>query len=96
MKVALQTLLLEEKERAQGSFAFPTDNPGFQISDLSKITATILEPFIPQRHCDLSDLTSVYFCQPWLAIEAVKDVRLEEEIMTLSLELFKVFQKIII
>jgi hypothetical protein len=85
LQIAMQERLTEVNERAQGVFAFPLDSPNFKIADLPSIAAVLLEPFLPSRHCRLLDLTSVYFSQPWLAEEAVKGVRLEEELKALSL-----------
>lgn len=86
LKVSFQQNILEEDERAQGAYSFPEGSLDFLACDLHKTEAEMVEPFTPSRHVTLTDITSVYFSQPWLAEEAVKDVRVEEELQTLALD----------
>ena len=89
LKIAFQQNVLEEEERAQGAYSFPEGSLDFNVTELHKTVAELVEPFAPTRHVKLTDITSVYFSQPWLAEEAVKDVRIEEELLSLSLVMKK-------
>jgi hypothetical protein len=72
---------MKESGAASKLFSFPSDDTNFTIKDLPKISAVIQEPFKPPKHCKIQDLMDVFFTQPWLAEEGLKDLRVEEEIM---------------
>ena len=79
LKLAIQAKMTEEDEQASGHYGFPDDKPDLLYTQLPTIEASMVEKFVPAKHCKFQDLTYVYHSQPWLAEEAVKDVRIEDE-----------------
>ena len=86
LKIEFQQRLQLEAARAQGVYFFPEGSLDFKIAEMPQTVAQMVEPFVPPRHLRLNDLFNTYFAQPWLAEMAVTDVRLEEELLVLSLD----------
>ena len=85
MKLGFQSKLNDEDDRMMALYTFPEDDPDLGVRDFYKITAEILDPFSPPHHFKISTFMSVYFVQPWMADEAVKDA-LEESIRRKQIE----------
>eukprot|EP01038_Epipyxis_sp_PR26KG_P007862 gene7862-10671_t len=80
LKLGLQAKYNEEDEKNTSLYSFPNDDPDIDIHDMFKINAIIIDKFQPPKHCKVSDFSSVYYAQPWLADQSVEDVRFEEAI----------------
>lgn len=89
IKQGLQTKLNAEEDANVNYYGFPTDEPDLKIEEMHKITAVLLEPFVPSNHCKISDFLIVYMSQPWIGELAVDDVRFEEIIRSKELEIDK-------
>ena len=89
LKLAIQAKMTEEDEEASGHYGFPDDKPDLLYTQLPAIEAQMVEKFTPAKHCKFQDLTYVYHSQPWLAEEAVKDVRIEDEQLVAVMEAAK-------
>ena len=86
LKLAIQAKMTEEDEQASGHYGFPDDKPDLLYTQLPTVEASMVEKFVPAKHCKFQDLTYVYHSQPWLAEEAVKDVRIEDEQLVAVME----------
>jgi hypothetical protein len=68
--------------------AFPEDSPDFSLEQmLDAIEAELIQPFKQRAHVTVQDMLDVVLVQPWNADEAVLDVRIEERIGDLSLQI---------
>lgn len=94
LKLGLQQKYDEEDEANVDLFSFPNDDPDLPVQDMHKISATILNKYVPISHFKLSDFLDVYMMQPWLALQSVEDVRLEERISSLELKLGKLQEEL--
>ncbi len=82
LKLGLQAKLNEEDDRMMQLYSFPNDSPELTLDEFYKIEKDVclIDPFVGPHHFKLETFMHVYYVQPWLAEEAVKDVRLEEAI----------------
>ncbi len=78
IKVALQEKFNDEDDRNSAHYVFPTDNPELTVGQFILITAQMLEPYEHPKNITLTEFLDIYLVQPWLAEQAVGDVRLEE------------------
>jgi hypothetical protein len=60
-------------------YLFPADDPEFTVEQFTLIDCQLQAPYKPPKHIQLEDFLRIYLVQPWLAEQAVGDVRLEEE-----------------
>lgn len=68
--------------------SFPDDSPDFDLEQmLDAIEAELIQPFKQRAHVTVQDMMDVVLVQPWNADEAVLDVRIEERIGDLSLQI---------
>jgi hypothetical protein len=94
LKLGFQSKLNNEDDLMMTLYAFPEDDPDLQVQDFYKITAEILDPFSSPPHFKIDTFMKIYFVQPWLAEEAVKDVRLEEAIRKKNIEIGRVKEEL--
>ena len=88
LKLGLQAKLNEEDDRMMQIYSYPNDSPELNVNEFHKIEKDVclIDPFTAPNHFKLETFLHVYYVQPWLAEEAVKDVRLEEAIRRKSIE----------
>ena len=88
LKLGLQAKLTEEDDRMMQLYSFPNDSPELTLNQYHQIEKDVclMDPFVPPHHFKLETFLHVYYVQPWLAEEAVKDVRLEESIRRKAIE----------
>jgi len=78
IKVALQAKFNDEDDKNATQFVFPGDNPDLLVKDFIIIECKLLEPYSHPKNLKFTDFLDIYLVQPWLAEQAVGDVRLEE------------------
>ena len=86
IKVGLQGKFAEEDDRNNLAYVFPGDSPELKVTEFILITAKLLDPYTHPKNISLEDFLDVYLVQPWLAEQAVGDVRLEEEARKCDIE----------
>lgn len=90
LKLGLQNKFNDEEERYTTLYAFPGDDANLPVERFNEIKAELIEPYKPSHHVKIHDFLQVYFVQPWLAEQAVADVRLEELISAKNIDQGKV------
>lgn len=85
LKAGLQKKYDDEDDRNISLYGFPNDSPELEVSQMSTIQASMIEHFVPSKHCTLTDFLSVYLIQPWLSEQSIEDVRIEETISSMEL-----------
>ena len=86
IKVGLQNKFNEEDTLNQVMFIFPSDDPEFTTDQLIAIDCQLLDPYHHPKHIKLEDFLQIYLVQPWLAEQAVGDVRLEESVKKIEID----------
>lgn len=94
IKVGLEVKFNAEEEEMVRIAAFPTDRVELKVNEMHEITAELLNKHTSHRNFKMGDFYAIFVAQPWIVVEAVEDVRLEEEIKTMELELDKVLTEI--
>ena len=88
IKGGLEDRFKREDEQTIGIAGFPDDDPDLPVGKLpAAIKAQLLDTFKSRSHITTEDFFSVVYSQPWLSEEAVLDVRFEEKINELRLQL---------
>lgn len=90
LKLALETKLNEEDETNLEVAGFPTDTPNLKPEEMVKITAELFDKFQPEKHCRIADYMRIVLVQPWMALQAVEDIQLEDMAFLKGLEEDKV------
>ncbi len=78
IKVGLQAKFNDEDDKNAATFIFPGDSPDLLVKDFILIECRMLDPYSHPKHVQITDFLDIYLVQPWLAEQAVGDVRLEE------------------
>lgn len=86
IKVGLEDRFSREDEMTIGIAGFPEDSPDLSLREMpAAIEAKLLETFKPREHITVADFFTLVYAQPWHAEDAVMDVRFEEKISELTL-----------
>ncbi len=86
IKVGLQNKFNDEDETNKAAYIFPADDPDFTTDQLVAIDCQLLDPYVHPKHIQIVDFLQIYLVQPWLAEQAVGDVRLEEQAKKIEIE----------
>jgi hypothetical protein len=88
VKKAMEEKYDKDDSIMQEVASFPDDSPDFSLEQmLDAIEAELIQPFKQRAHVTVQDMVDVVLVQPWNADEAVLDVKIEERIGDLSLQI---------
>lgn len=90
LKLGLQNKFNEEEDRYTTLYAFPGDDVQLPVERYDEIKTELIDQYKAPHHIKIHDVLQVYFVQPWLAEQAVADVRLEELIAAKEIDKGKV------
>lgn len=88
IKSGLEERFNREDEQSLRVAGFPDDSPDLTIGQMpGAIKAVLIDSFYSRGHITVEDFFGVVYSQPWHSEDAVLDVRFEEKIAELSLNL---------
>ena len=88
LSLALHERFNAEDDATMFIAAFPSDDPSLGVeSMLPTISAVLHEKFQPPVNFHVIQFMRVYLVQPWLSHQAVADVRIEDEVVSLEIRL---------